>query len=449
MRKGGGSGGVGVVAAVASSSYRWRFTLTLMVCILTVAGGGGSVEGCGPLRGPSKFRNPRKMKPLVFQQHEPNVSENSITASGPLEGRVQRNDSRFMELVPNYNADIEFKDDEGTGADRLMTQRCKEKLNTLAISVMNLWPHVRLRVIDGWVDRAGSSLHNEGRAVDITTSDRDKSKYGMLARLAVEAGFDWVNYNRRYIHCSCKSETKINTRTMGCFPGESVVTTGTGEKKLMKNLRVGESVLALSDDGQLRPSKVLLFLDRSETARTEYVTLVTDTGKSITATPTHLVLRWEKPERSQIRNANPVYAKRVRVNDTLLTVVRDNDGRPRRLNTERVVAVRHTQRNGLYAPLTVDGTLVVDDVVASCYAVIDSHWLAHLTFLPTRLVAAVRASLRGFVWRLGHPLADSAAATDVDPDPDAVQPVDGIHWYPRMLYAISDYVIPAGWMDTN
>uniref|UniRef100_A0A2S2QMS4 Protein hedgehog n=1 Tax=Sipha flava TaxID=143950 RepID=A0A2S2QMS4_9HEMI len=326
--------------------------------------------------------------------------------------------------------------------------RCKEKLNTLAISVMNLWPNVRLRVIDGWVDRAGSSLHNEGRAVDITTSDRDKAKYGMLARLAVEAGFDWVNYNRRYIHCSCKSETKINTRTMGCFPGDSVVTTSGGEKKLMKDLRVGESVLALSDDGLLVPSKVLLFLDRSEKARTEYVTLVTDTGKSITATPTHLVLRWERSDRSQIRHANPVFAKRVRVNDTLLTV--DGAGDALRLRTERVVRIQRTEQFGLYAPLTVDGTVVVDDVIASCYAVIDSQWLAHLAFLPTRALDAARTSLYGLVWRLGHPLRDSSPASAVAAAtayPD--QPADGIHWYPRMLYAISDYVIPAGWMDTH
>lgn len=88
--------------------------VTLLLC--------GGVTACGPGRGSGLRRGPRKMTPLVFKQHAPNVPEHTLGASGLPEGRVARQSDEFKQLVTNRNPDIVFKDEEGTGADRIMSK---------------------------------------------------------------------------------------------------------------------------------------------------------------------------------------------------------------------------------------------------------------------------------------------------------------------------------------
>ena len=113
---------------VVVGSHRSRLAgYWLVLLVVSSALVPAPIAACGPGRGANRRRSPRKLTPLVFKQHVPNVSENTLGASGLTEGKISRDDPRFQQLVPNYNTDIVFKDEEGTGADRLMTQVTNRK----------------------------------------------------------------------------------------------------------------------------------------------------------------------------------------------------------------------------------------------------------------------------------------------------------------------------------
>lgn len=105
---------------------------------------------------------------------------------------------------------VEIKFEEGNLSDALVSEKLGDKIVELAQKVEAEWKgqNVYLRVTEAWdteSEHSNFSLHYEGRAVDITTSDRDKIKYNRLAGLCIEVGFDWVYNEGNHVHASIKN----------------------------------------------------------------------------------------------------------------------------------------------------------------------------------------------------------------------------------------------------
>lgn len=207
----------------------------------------------------------------------------------------------------------------------------------------------------------------------------------------------------------------------------------------MRDLHPGDRVLASSTAdgrGPLVYSPVLSFLDRQPNVRKLFYIIGTSAGLNITLTAAHLIFvsdcTWLREQKwgtgdelrldstwgdgtRQEADLRTVFASEVRPGQCVLTP----KGEVLSQAALSVVTFVEEQRStGLYAPLTQSGSIVVNGVLASCYAAVDSHHLAHWVLAPLR-----------FFYSLMGP---SEAQTD------------GLHWYPWLLQRLGLMLLDAG-----
>lgn len=117
----------------------------------------------------------------------------------------------FTYIITDTNPEVTFK--PGEPYVHNMEAAVASRLGTLAKLVEEEWPDagpggqpVKVRVTAAWAPvgtHGPNSRHYSGRALDLTTDPVDPSKYGCLAGLAYEAGFDWVFYEKPdHVHAS-------------------------------------------------------------------------------------------------------------------------------------------------------------------------------------------------------------------------------------------------------
>ena len=163
--------------------------------------------------------------------------------------------------------------------------------------------------------------------------------------------------------------TKNDTRA--CFPETSLIETQHDGFKLISKLKYGDMVKTIDlATNKIIFSKFVFYLHKEENTLAYFIQITTNKNKILKISEKHLISKMN----TATNRIDYVFAKDLNHSD--LIVISQNG----MINYEEVVKIEQVEEMGIYAPLTESGTIIVDNILASCYAHVDNHELAHFAF---------------------------------------------------------------------
>ena len=208
----------------------------------------------------------------------------------------------------------------------------------------------------------------------------------------------------------------------GCFSGDSLATTSEGTKIPVSKLRPGDKIKSFDRHGNIVDDVFLSHLDSSSDDVTNLITIQVGNLTSLHLTSNHLVFVADDIT-SDMTSSKAVFAGRIEEAD--LMFVNDGNGNMTPMKVTRVSRTGNFP-NGIYAPMTYGGRIMIDDVAASCYAVVECQSCAHAVLFPLRWYHYVKILLG---------MTSTSNQTSVTSQ-------SNVSFYSRMLHHAAKWLVP-------
>ena len=170
-----------------------------------------------------------------------------------------------------------------------------------------------------------------------------------------------------------------------CFGGDAYLTKADGSQLKMRDLKTGDQILVaagvVNNTIQLRSSPVLamdIFQKYNNGSPVNFLEIHVEPNGS--AEPLHITPRHSLFVRKKDNyQGKYLFASQVQVGDYIYL---KNNGYFS-ASSVRVIGIKMVELPDAYAPLTLEGTLVVNNIVVSCYGTL-THSFVHLLMTPRR-----------------------------------------------------------------
>ncbi|MCP9261304.1 Nematode cuticle collagen domain protein [Dirofilaria immitis] len=163
------------------------------------------------------------------------------------------------------------------------------------------------------------------------------------------------------------AKAQLGNPAMNCFSADTKVYTQNGEK-IMKDVVVGDFVLVPVNKNQLRYERIEMFYHREPETRAKFVTLETESGRNLKLTELHLLPLGDCKQMREMASKSK-FAYKARVGDCVFTMTANH-----KLQVDRIVKIGRQYLKGIYSPMTVEGSIVVNGVLASCFSQVENHF---------------------------------------------------------------------------